>query len=145
MAFHGTIVWNELLTTDAAAACAFYGRLFGWTFEAWPSDIGRYYLIHRPGGRHPIGGLFEWPAGEPGDGWQIYLGVDDIEAQVEAAEASGGRVGGIRDIAGVGRVAHVVDPLGYEFGMFQPVATWGADDYDPRPERSGAPAGRTGR
>lgn len=129
---HGEILWNELLTHDVEAARRFYGGLHGWTFEAWPSSIGRYYLILRPGKRHPIGGMFEWPVGEPGTGWYVYLGVDDIERRIVDLRALGGRVGGVREIAGVGRVAHAEDVGGNGFGLFQPVENWGADDYDPR-------------
>lgn len=137
---HGDILWNELLTHDAEAAQGHYGALFGWTFEPWPSVIGRYYLIRRPGGRHPIGGLFEWPQGEPGAGWFVYLGVDDLDRRIVHMRALGGRVGEVRTIDGVGRVADAEDREGHAFGLFEPVANWGADDFDPRP--NGRAAGR---
>ena len=40
----GTFSWAELATTDAEAAKAFYGGLFGWdTEEAGPQDeVGDY-------------------------------------------------------------------------------------------------------
>jgi predicted enzyme related to lactoylglutathione lyase len=132
---HGEILWNELLASDVEAAQRFYGGLLGWSFEPWPSRIGRYYLIRRAGERHPIGGLFEWPEGEPGGGWYVYLGVADIDARIATARALGGQASETRLIPGVGRVAHAADAEGRAFGLFEPVAGWGGDDYDPRAER----------
>ena len=36
MAEHGTFYWNELDTHDPKAACAFYGKALGWTFDEMP-------------------------------------------------------------------------------------------------------------
>jgi uncharacterized protein len=39
---HGAISWSELLTTDTAAAKAYYGRLFGWVFSDMPMEKMTY-------------------------------------------------------------------------------------------------------
>ena len=34
----GKFLWHELVTTDPAAAGAFYGKVLGWTPQAWDKD-----------------------------------------------------------------------------------------------------------
>jgi len=39
---HGAFGWNELMTTDVAAARRFYGALFGWETEDYPVEGMNY-------------------------------------------------------------------------------------------------------
>ena len=46
---HGTPSWIDLSTTDPDAARAFYGAVFGWSFEVNPTDQGGEYIMARKG------------------------------------------------------------------------------------------------
>ncbi len=47
----GTFSWAELATSDADAAKAFYGDLFGWEIEDHPIPGGDVYTMLKLGGR----------------------------------------------------------------------------------------------
>jgi predicted enzyme related to lactoylglutathione lyase len=85
----GALIWNELQTRDAAAAEAFYGRVFGWESESW----GDGYRSLKADGRSQCGMLpigEEW--GEAPSNWAVYFMVDDAAAAAARAEALGGTV-----------------------------------------------------
>ena len=42
---HGVFSWNELMTTDVAAAKNFYTELFGWTTEEMSVTPGMTYTV----------------------------------------------------------------------------------------------------
>ncbi|TBW39200.1 VOC family protein [Siculibacillus lacustris] len=123
MHFHGTIIWNELMTSDVEAAKAFYGAVLGWTFETVDSAVGPYTLARRPGEPRPVAGFMPWAAATPGaEDWFAYAGVDDVAAAVAAVRAAGGTVHrDVFDIAGVGTFAIVADPVGAVIGLMKPL------------------------
>ncbi len=57
------VAWNELTTSDSAAARAFYGELFGWNSDEFMpmGDMGEYRFLARDGVR--IGALCRRSAG----------------------------------------------------------------------------------
>jgi uncharacterized protein len=84
---HGN--WNELISRDAVAGLAFYGRLFGWTVSR-TMQMGpdmTYHLIAREGVE--IGGAFSAP-GRPY--WKPYFGVASVKGAGDAVMANGGKV-----------------------------------------------------
>jgi hypothetical protein len=114
---HGRFIWYELLTTDAAAASAFYGDVIGW--ETRDSGMpGVDYRLFATGG-HDVAGHMTIPQGVPETmrpAWLGYIGVDDIDAVVGAIAADGGRVHmPAMDMPGVGRIAMVSDPQNVPF------------------------------
>lgn len=115
---HGAFVWNELATTDPAAAMAFYAATLGWTFEEFPLPDGPYWVA-RSGGR-VVGGLGGMETGAvPGATpyWFSFVEVDDVDARLAKAVAAGATV--LRppeDVPGVGRVAVLRDPTGAAIG-----------------------------
>lgn len=120
MAFPGTIVWNELTTSDLEAAKSFYAATFGWTYEEITTPAGPYTLARHPDQPRPVAGLVSWPRdGEGADEWFAYAAVADIDAAVMSVHASGGRATPIFVIDGVGRFATVSDPTGATFGLMQ--------------------------
>ncbi len=120
MACHGTIFWNELTTSDLAAAKSFYAAAFGWEFEEITTPVGPYTLARRPDQSRPVAGLIAWPEGESGaDQWFTYMAVDDIEAALAAVVATGGQATPIFEVAGVGHFSTVTDPTGSSFGLVQ--------------------------
>ena len=84
--------WNELSTSDAPAAVAFYRDLLGFgTDNFMPmGDAGNYVFLEAGG--QTIGAI--GPITQPGEqaAWLPYFGVGDIETARQAVEASGGRV-----------------------------------------------------
>jgi predicted enzyme related to lactoylglutathione lyase len=109
----GAFGWNELMTTDVAAARRFYGALFGWETEDYPGEGASYTLV-KVGGE-PVGGLMALPpecAGMP-PGWSVYVTVEDVDATARQVEALGGKI--LRpptDIPNVGRFCVLQDPQG---------------------------------
>jgi len=73
----GKFVWFDLVTPDPAAAQAFYGKVFGWSFEATPGASD--YSVFSAGGR-PIGGIFQPAGAAPGTRWLAFVSVRDMDA-----------------------------------------------------------------
>jgi hypothetical protein len=113
----GAMVWNELLTRDAAKAKAFYSDVLGWTFA--PGPIPAYHMIHN--NERANGGIMEMDAqwGEMPPVWQVYFAVEDIDAFVQRVPELGGKIlSGINE-SGPGRFAIVQDPAGAVFAVIQ--------------------------
>jgi predicted enzyme related to lactoylglutathione lyase len=110
---HGAFGWNELMTTDVAAARRFYGALFGWETEDYPVE-GMNYVMVKVDGKE-VGGMMALPpdcAGMP-PAWGVYITVTDVDATARQAEELGGKV--LRppmDIPDVGRFCVLQDPQG---------------------------------
>ncbi len=119
---HGKFYWNELMTRDAEAAKRFYGTALGWTFEAMAHPLGTYWVA-KLGGESVAGML---PMSGPDfaavpEQWFSYVAVDDVDARLRSAIASGGKA--IRqpfDVPNVGRIAIVQDPAGAVSGWITP-------------------------
>jgi predicted enzyme related to lactoylglutathione lyase len=115
---HGSFIWYELMTSDAAAAERFYGDIIGWRAEPFGGGGMDYRVVHA--GDEAVGGIMEMPAtaasGGMKPGWFGYIGVDDVDAAAAGIEAAGGTVHAPpQDIPGVGRFAMVADPQGVTF------------------------------
>lgn len=111
----GALTWNDLATTDIDAAEAFYGGLFGWTFEA-ASDDPPYNVIHSPDGRRN-GGMMAAADGQP-PVWVPYFATDDIVAVCARAEEEGAAVvNGPADVP-AGTFAVLQDPQRAAFCLF---------------------------
>ncbi|MBB5789969.1 VOC family protein [Jiangella mangrovi] len=124
------VVWWEIETPDPAGARAFYGALFGWTFERAfdgpGSELGRdYWLIRRGDGDgvgRGIGGLQAALPGQPAPaaGVRLYVRVDDLEATVARAVALGAVSERGRTLLGGDDhwFANVRDPQGISLGLW---------------------------
>ena len=100
MTNHGMIVWSELMTTEVEKAKAFYANSLGVTFE-------KFNMTARPDGP---------------TGWFTYIGVDDVDARVKAAEAAGASLCmPVFDVPTVGRIAILQDVTGSIVGWMTPV------------------------
>ena len=118
---HGAIAWNELNTRDIGAAKEFYGAAFGWTFEDMESDEGPYSMIKL--GDRPVGGILDLdsrgvPAEIPAH-WQVYFGVDDLDAAIEEAKQREGSVMLEPIEIPFGRFAILGDPHGAGFAVIE--------------------------
>lgn len=115
---HGAFIWYELLTSDADAAAPFYAAVLGWI----AADSGQADMDYRifSDSDEAIGGLMTIPpegaAMGMKPGWLGYVGVDDVDASVEAILKAGGALHmPAMDIPNVGRIAMVADPQGAPF------------------------------
>ena len=121
---HGTFGWNELMTSDIAAAKDFYAKVAGWTYQDMPmGDMGDYTLAFLAGNDVPVAGLMPWPKDQPGsDDWFAYLNVDNMDAALEAALSAGGNVAREKFfIDGTGWIAVVQDSAGTMVGFLEPL------------------------
>jgi uncharacterized protein len=118
----GAVVWNELNTRDPEAAKAFYGSVFGWSFEEREFETGKYTSIKV--GEDAVGGMIDITGRAPDEvpaHWLVYFAVEDAAATIEQATGSGGEVVfGPQDIAEVGRIAVLKDPYGAVFALIKP-------------------------
>ncbi len=109
----GAFCWNELATTDLAAAKKFYTELLGWKFEE-SKAAGMDYNEIVVGGQH-IGGMYQMGTefGNAPAHWISYVAVDDVDARAKQAEELGGKICvPPTDIPNVGRFCVINDPTG---------------------------------
>src|SRR5258708_30522411 len=109
---HGRFVWHELLTTDIAAAKAFYGSVVGWGEQDACTPQFAYTLF--TSGRAPVSGLMEVPEEARRRGamsrWVGYVSVDDIDAAAARIKRLGGAVYVPPTDSNIGRISVVADP-----------------------------------
>jgi len=115
----GRFIWHELLTTDTAAAAAFYPKVVPWRTQ--PSNMPGYTIFMAGGSQ--VGGLMALPADAAGTPahWLTYVGTPSVDATVAQAQGLGARVcKAATDIPNVGRFAVLADPQGATFAVFTP-------------------------
>jgi hypothetical protein len=125
----GTPCWADLQTSDLDGAKAFYGALFGWSFEDQPIPGGVYSMALLDG-ETVAAAAPQNPdtaaAGMP-PMWNTYIAVDDVDAVTARAAASGGQaMMEPFDVMEAGRMAWVGDPTGGSVGLWQAGAHIGA-------------------
>jgi predicted enzyme related to lactoylglutathione lyase len=121
----GVPCWVDVEPPDPQAARAFYGPLFGWTFDdVGGRDASSAYTIARLDGRDVAG----MAAGSGSvTGWNTYIAVDDPDRVAGTVVRAGGRVvHGPEDADGAGRTAVALDPTGAAFRLWQPRRRLGA-------------------
>jgi len=114
----GKFGWNELVTTNVAAAKKFYNQLLGWKTQ--PFGKGVEYTLFKKG-RDTVGGLMKCP--QPGNSaqWIPYVFVEDVDATAKKTTRLRGKVVVEPfDVPDVGRIAVLVDPQGAAFGIIKP-------------------------
>ena len=115
----GDWTWNELMTTDAGAALAFYEGVFGYTRQPWDmGEKGIYYVLNH--GDKPRAGLMATPKPESGSFWIPYVAVTACDAIATSAQGLGAEVVlPPTDIPDVGRIAVFLDPMRAPLGILQ--------------------------
>ena len=114
----GALSWNELHTPDVEAAEAFYGQLFGWTTEPFPTEQFEYRVIRTADG-HTNGSLTD--ALQPGDAphWLVYFGAQDANQRGAGVGVLGGStLMAPPELAPGIRIAVVRDPQGAVFALY---------------------------
>jgi uncharacterized protein len=116
----GVFVWDELHTSDPAAAKSFYGEVLGWT--ARDEDMGGFtYTIFQNRSGTDIGGCMQLMEGmQAPPHWLVYIGTDDVDATTARAKELGATIHvEPTDIPNVGRFSVLQDPAGAAFGLFK--------------------------
>jgi predicted enzyme related to lactoylglutathione lyase len=112
----GALAWNDLVTPDPDAASAFYGELFGWTYQSMAPE---YRVIRN--GESSNGGMLkqDGPAA-----WLPYFGHASVDEAIGQVQELGGRLFNGPVQLPNGRFAVVGDPQGAVFAMLS------SDNYD---------------
>jgi predicted enzyme related to lactoylglutathione lyase len=115
----GRFVWYELLTTDLAAAAAFYGKVVGWDVKDASTRELPYTVL--TAGDVPVGGLMDIPEEGRRLGatprWVGYIAVDDMDAAAAQITRLGGAVLLPQTDTNIGRVSVVADPQKATFAL----------------------------
>ncbi len=115
---HGN--WNELMTSDPAAAFGFYADLFGWgkSGAVDMGEMGAYQLFSHDGA--DIGGMMGL-GNSPVPAWLPYFGVNGIDAAIARITAADGRLAhGPIEVPGGAFIAVAQDPAGAWFAVVGP-------------------------
>jgi uncharacterized protein len=103
----------EIPADDLARAQAFYGEVFGFTFDDW----GDGNIMLRTGSSDGIDGDIHQrgPVAHP----TVVITVDDLETTLEAVVAGGGaQVGEIESMGESARYVYVKDSEGNVIGLY---------------------------
>lgn len=117
----GALVWNELMTRDYEGAKAFYGSVFGYTYE----EVGEgftYSTLKRASDGEVVGGLGELDASTPADVpscWTAYFLVEDCDASVAKAAELGATISREPWDTPFGRMATLTGPQGEVFALIK--------------------------
>ncbi len=119
----GAFIWYELMTTDVAAAEAFYKKVVGWTSQPFEGS-GVDYVVFSAGERG-VAGVMLLPGEAKAMGtppcWIGYVHAKDVDAATAGVQEAGGAVHREpSDIPGVGRFSVVADPQGAAFMLMSP-------------------------
>lgn len=125
-------VWYELMTSDPAAAAAFYRQVIGWNIADSGMPGMQYTLLSA--GASTVAGLMALPddakARAVPPNWTGYVGVADVDAMAARIRDAGGAIHHPpQDIPGVGRFAVAADPHGAVFCLFKGIQ----DEVPPMP------------
>jgi len=122
------IVHIEIPAKKAGEAGKFYGDLFGWKIEADPMyDYVQFQAEGGPGGGFAelAGSTANNPEYKP-DSLIVYVGSDDIDADLAKVESLGGKtVFPKTEIPHVGWFAIFTDPTGNRIALFKGVGQQG--------------------
>jgi uncharacterized protein len=115
--------WNELASSDPAAAIAFFGALFGWSKdgEMDMGPLGKYEFLKASGGRFLLGAVMPRMPHMPVSMWIFYFRVADIDAAASMIGAQGGKIlQQPTPIPGGEYSLVAADPDGAAFGLVGP-------------------------
>jgi len=112
-----SIVHIEIPAADREQAAQFYGEIFGWE-DFQPLPIG--YTYFKTG--NTLGGFPELALGSwKPDDVIIYSASEDIDADLKAIEARGGKILIPKaEVPGSGWFAWFMDPTGNKLALFSP-------------------------
>jgi predicted enzyme related to lactoylglutathione lyase len=111
------------MTTDHAAAKAFYCRLFGWEAQDQPAGEAGIYTMFLSGGLR-VAGSGEYRSEQRAQGlstvWTSYVTVESADdAVAKSIELGGAVLMPAMDVMAAGRMAMIAGPTGEVFGIWQ--------------------------
>jgi uncharacterized protein len=116
-----TLTWNELHTRSFDGAKAFYGRVFGWDYDAMGDGTSlNYAVVKRPGDGSGVGGINDdtlMPAPEMPDHWLVWFASADCDASAAKVGELGGSVLMPPTTTPFGRMGVVQGGQGEVFGL----------------------------
>lgn len=123
------IVHLDIPANDPQAASKFYADAFGWQIQF--AQEFNYHMFQAEGG--PGGGFVEVSSAADGDAMQtnigevlVYLGSDDIDADLRKVESLGGAVVLPKtEIPNIGWFGVFRDPTGNKIGLYTDRSTQG--------------------
>ena len=117
----GRFAWYELITTDVAAAKAFYTDVVGWGAQDASTPALAYTLFTSEG--TPVGGLMDLPEDARKMGatprWMGYVDVNDVDATADRIKRLGGAVYVPPTDSNIGRISVVADPQTTTLGLIE--------------------------
>ncbi len=115
----GSVVWNELTSTDPQHVIPFYTSLFGWTAETSQMGGVQSYTTFSNGDQQ-IAGLMPAMPEMPMSAWVIYFHVADLDqSRADVTHLGGQNVSDVIDVPDIGRVAWASDPTGAMFALHE--------------------------
>lgn len=117
----GHCAWNELSTTDPAAAWTFYGGQFGWVKDGDMDmgPLGKYEFVRH--GSHMLGAIMPKMPESPVSIWTYYFRVPDIDvANAFIKDHGGTALMEPMEIPGGEFSLTVLDPHGATVGLVGP-------------------------
>jgi uncharacterized protein len=115
----GTFSWVDLQTDDPDGAKAFYGALFGWTYDDIPIGEGVSYSMAKIDG-HSVAALGPRQDDSIPPHWNCYVTVADADAgAARAAELGATLLAEPFDVFDAGRMAAFADPQGAVLSIWQ--------------------------
>jgi predicted enzyme related to lactoylglutathione lyase len=133
MNVQGSVVWNDLNTSDIAKASSFYSELFGWEVR----EEGHWNLIYARGNttNEHFGAMMKLrPEMHAPPHWIPYFAVNDLEDAMAKVKANGGALHTSKMSAGTtGEFAVAGDPQGAAFVLWQYKSDTGKSDPDGMP------------
>jgi hypothetical protein len=120
----GMFNWIDLTTTDVDGAKAFYGGLFGWSFDDRPTDMGTVYSMAQIRSFN-VAGMGPMSPDMLAQGtpsfWSSYINHSDVDAVAKRVVENGGALMfPPMDVMEEGRMFMATDPAGAVFGVWQP-------------------------
>ena len=117
----GVPSWIDIEQPDLPAAMAFYGGLFGWSFESAEGPHGdSAYVVARYDGREAAGLAAHDASLGASPTWNTYVAVTDAEAAARRVVEAGGtvRMGPI-EAGRADRTVLAIDPAGAAFRLWE--------------------------
>lgn len=111
----GAIVHFELLVKDADRAQAFWGGLFGWSFQPSPTPEMDYRMARID----ERSGAAIFQSEQPLEHPNVYLSTDDIEASIAKVRELGGEAEEKHPVPGFGWFSACTDTEGIAFHLWQ--------------------------
>jgi predicted enzyme related to lactoylglutathione lyase len=122
----GVPCWVDTAHRDRDAALAFYGDVFGWSFDNRMASGAEAYDVAHVGGRD-VAAVWSGPDVPVEAAWNTYVCVESADVAVDKVKGAGGALGFGPAANDAGTMAVFTDPAGAPFRIWQPGTHSGAE------------------